>query len=164
MHQTQHDDLRNKIAASNEPFDPLAEIYRFKGHRIGDPCLGVGCIALGLFIWITFDGKDILAVFFAVLGLANLWISLRSPYELWIASSGLLRFINVTGRTDLRAADIVRLVRCENESDGKLREIRVEHGAGSITLPGREEVFAGLAKLIPTEQVSKEKHDDIFYD
>jgi len=97
---------------------------------------------------------------FAVVALALLCRSLRSPYELRIAPSGLLRFASATGSTDLRAAGIICLVRTESASTGRLLYFRVVHGEGSVTLDGREDVFARLAKLAPTAHMSKEKFDD----
>ncbi len=144
----------------NESFDPLADVYSFQDERIMEACGGVlsGLVSL-VFVSLPRGGL-VVAIFPTVCALWLLWRSLLWPYELRIAPSGLLRFTSVTGRTDLCAADIVRLVRRERVSNGKLAVIRVVHCAGSITLDGNEEVFARLAKLVPAAQVNSEKWDD----
>ncbi len=154
--QTQHQGLKEPQVA-----DPPAEIYSFKGTRIMEAC---GCVAVGLFFcFFAAAGAHAPFVlsFIAASALASvgLWYNLRSPYELRIGPSGLLRFTSVTGSNDLRAAHIVRLVRRERVSNGKLDHIRVEHRAGSITLGGREDVFARLAQLVPAAHVSTEQYD-----
>ncbi len=155
--QSQHQRLKGA-----EAFDPPAKIYSFKGGRIMEACAGAmffAFIAL-MFLFGSVASGVICVLLVGVLALGFLERSLRSPYELRIAPSGLLRFTSVTGSTDLCAADIVRLVRTERVSNGKLYDIRVKYGAGSITLDGREDVFARLARLVPTAHVSKEKFDD----
>ncbi len=147
----------------NELLALSENVYNFHNERIMEACGGVifGLVSLAVvvahapFVW-----SLIHTVFFAVGALWLLWRSLRNPYELQFAPSGLLRFTSVSGSTELRAADIVRLVRRERVSNGSLHVIRVEHSAGSITLDGHEDVFARLANLVPAAQVSKEKYDD----
>ncbi len=146
-----------------EAFGPLPETYSFKGDRIMNACGGMALGLVGLYPVVAHAPWFVSllpGIFFALLALVGLWCSLQRPYELRIASSGLLRFASVIGTTDLCAADIVRLVRSERVSNGSLYDFRVEHHWGAITLDGREDVFSRLARLSPAAQVSKEKYDD----
>ncbi len=167
---SQHQELKEPGA-----FDPLAETYSFKRNRIKQACWAVVCglfglgaaVAvhiLGFSVWRAPDGTfNVLAGFFSVVFVALpaslivlglLRDCVRRPYELRIAPSGRLRFVSVTGSTDLRTADINALAGWERAT-GKLFFIRVEHGTGSITLDGNEAVFASLSKLVPAALVSR---------
>ena len=117
--------------------------------------IGAMLLALGASVggWLIFFGIPV-----AFTAIAHACYSISEPYEVRIAPSGLVRFARISGNIDIHAADILRLVRCQAQSSGRVTAFKVVHRGGSITV--REDIFTRLAALCPAAQAATEVYDD----
>ena len=136
----------------------LEETYSFRGLRVGAACVGLALGVGSLLLFIS--GQAIWGLCLALAVARFLWSSVHEPYEVRIAPSGQVTVTSVTCSSAFPAAAIMRLVRYERRSNGKLSSIRVEHTQGSVSLPGREPLFRRLTTSTPRAEVSTEEYDD----
>jgi hypothetical protein len=145
--------------SSNEPPDA---VYTFgsRSERFTQGSIGLALMSALLVAAAAAPGLFIIAVI-ASIGLGA-WAMARlgRPYEVWTWRSGDIRFVSVVGAIDLRTTHILRVVRVVGRSSRTLREVRIEHATGTITLDGREDVYRQVRQLRPGIPVITEEYDD----
>ena len=147
------------------PAVPPEELY-FMGNRRGRIAAASVALStvLALGAIVLLSSADLAAVLLC--GFPALWLvayackALGRPYEICIASSGLLRFVSVMDSTEFSAADITSIVRRERVSNRALDTVRVEYPGGSVTLNGDEAICRKLMDLSPKASVKTEEYDD----
>lgn len=163
-------------AQIDEMFDKHAEVHTIRERAAvlsearGALRFGMGCFAacVGVpmllahagasppgifgFIWIGILFMGLACIAFACSAIGEV-------YEVRIAPSGLVRFYRVIGSVDVQAADILRLVRYQAKSDGRVTPtFAVVHRRGRLLV--HESILPRLTALTPQTGVATEIFDD----
>lgn len=152
------------LGVVGKPFHADAEVHAFGSRtgrlvEVGILLVAAGC-GLAFAIWPRTGDQTIWLLALSFWATVAALGQLTWAYELRISPAGVVTCTSLLGTTEFHGADIARIVRRERVSNGALDTIGVEYLGGSVSLAGREEVFARLTALRPSAQVTREMYDD----
>jgi hypothetical protein len=121
------------------------DVYRGPGRLFAVPLVGVGCALALLVFVISRDAQTWIIGVFAFLFVFNVSLLLRRPYEVTIASDGMLTFRSLVARRAVRVDDVRRIRHRKTQGgDGVLR---FSFNRGSATMAGCQRIYALESRL-----------------
>jgi hypothetical protein len=102
----------------------------------------------------------LLAMFGGTVLFMSALVILSKPHGIRLEPGGRLRLLSLWGSETILLSHVRAIVRITRQSDGELSGIQLEYFDGPIDLPGEEELFREVRRLLPYAQIKTRVYED----